>query len=160
MHFALYTVSSMKLTTLCYPIIDGKVLLAMKKRGFGTGKWNGSGGKVEPGESIEEACRREVHEEIGIKCLELEKRGTINFFYEANPNWNNECHIFTAKTILGDPKESEEMLPAWYEVDKIPYDNMWDDDRFWLPNLLEGEEVFMDFYFDKNNRIEKFTENK
>lgn len=34
------------------------VLLGMKKRGFGAGKWNGFGGKVQPGETIEEAARQ------------------------------------------------------------------------------------------------------
>lgn len=41
----------MRLATLCYLLKDDQVLLAMKKRGFGEGKWNGPGGKVEKGET-------------------------------------------------------------------------------------------------------------
>ncbi len=47
-----------KLYTLVFLVDDDRVLLGMKKRGFGAGKWNGFGGKVEPGETIEEAAIR------------------------------------------------------------------------------------------------------
>lgn len=46
------------------------VLLGLKKRGFGTGKWNGFGGKVEPGETIRQAAIREMKEEAGIESGE------------------------------------------------------------------------------------------
>lgn len=44
-----------------------QILLAMKKRGFGEGKWNGAGGKVEAGETIVQAASRELREETGIE---------------------------------------------------------------------------------------------
>lgn len=44
---------------------ENQILLAMKKRGFGAGKWNGAGGKINAGETIEEATTREVDEELG-----------------------------------------------------------------------------------------------
>lgn len=47
-----------KLLTLVLVVQPGRVLLGMKKRGFGAGKWNGFGGKVQTGESIEQAARR------------------------------------------------------------------------------------------------------
>lgn len=47
-----------KLYTLTFVVDAGKILLGMKKRGFGAGRWNGFGGKVDPGESIEEAAKR------------------------------------------------------------------------------------------------------
>lgn len=73
-----------KLLTLVFLREGSKVLLGMKKRGFGVGKWNGFGGKVreqktesqlgilhtsllqvEAGETIVEAAAREVREECG-----------------------------------------------------------------------------------------------
>lgn len=49
---------SPKLLTLVLVVRPGRVLLGMKKRGFGAGKWNGFGGKVQPGETIEDGARR------------------------------------------------------------------------------------------------------
>lgn len=43
-----------------YSLFDIKVLLGLKKRGLGVDKWNGFGGKLEPGETIEEAAKREM----------------------------------------------------------------------------------------------------
>lgn len=61
-----------KILTLCMVMKDGKLLLGMKKRGFGMGRWNGFGGKVEAGESIEEAAKREVFEESGLVARSVE----------------------------------------------------------------------------------------
>jgi hypothetical protein len=47
-----------KLLTLVLVTRPNQVLLGMKKRGFGQGKWNGFGGKVEKGETILEAAQR------------------------------------------------------------------------------------------------------
>jgi len=63
--------------TLCLIHQHQKVLLGMKKRGFGKGRWNGFGGKVAEGESIEEGTQREVQEECGIVIQDLDKRGVI-----------------------------------------------------------------------------------
>ena len=47
-----------KLLTLLFVLTPGKVLLGMKKRGFGKGRWNGFGGKVQEGETIEDGAIR------------------------------------------------------------------------------------------------------
>jgi len=47
-----------------------EVCLAMKKRGFGMGRWNGVGGKVDSlKETVEEAAKRETKEEIDVNTL-------------------------------------------------------------------------------------------
>ena len=128
----------MKYTTLCYPIVNGKVLLAMKKRGFGAGKWNGPGGKIEPGESVEDACRRETREETGVNVGVLENRGVVEFVFENKPDWDNSCTIFVTTDVSGEPVETEEMRPQWYALDKIPLNEMWEDDAVWLMDVLHG----------------------
>lgn len=59
--------------TICLLIKDDQVLLALKKRGFGEGKWNGVGGKVKDGETIEQTAIRETQEEIGVTPVRMER---------------------------------------------------------------------------------------
>lgn len=135
--------------TLCFLTRPGEVLLAMKKRGFGAGKWNGIGGKVIPGETIPLAALREMNEEIGITTGEdqLESRGTIDFYFPHKPEWNQRLHIFFVKTWNGEPAESEEMRPLWYTHGAIPYADMWIDDIHWLPQVLAGKSIRATFRF-------------
>ena len=142
----------LKITTLLFVLRDEEILLAMKNRGFGVGKYNGVGGKVEKEETVDEACVRECHEEVGIlidDVSKLEKRGVIYFYY-TKESWDTECHIYTAKyeEKWGIPKESEEMTPAWVKLSEIPFDKMWSDDSIWMPHLLKGEDIFYRFWID------------
>ncbi len=136
-----------KLLTLCFPLRDGKILLGMKKRGFGSGWWNGFGGKVEPNETIEQAAVREVHEESGITGGNLQKHGVIEFTFAHDPKIL-EVHVFKLTDFDGTPIESDEMEPRWFEISEIPYDDMWSDDKYWLPLLLEGKMFRGSFVFD------------
>ncbi|GMU25227.1 8-oxo-dGTP diphosphatase [Patescibacteria group bacterium] len=143
----------MKRTTLCYPIMNGKVLLAMKKRGFGTGKWNGPGGKRCEGESAEDASRRETREEVNISVGAIEHRGVIFFRFPDHPDWDNACDIFVTSDIRGVPEESDEMRPAWFALDELPLEDMWPDDAVWLPGVLRGGTVHAEFVFDADGNI-------
>lgn len=148
----------MKKATLCFLLrktdAGQEALLAMKKRGFGQGKWNGVGGKVGD-ESIEEAARRETAEEIGVEVVELEKLAILTFYF-TDPEfqkWNQEVHVFLVRSWRGEPTESEEMKPQWYIYDDVPYDSMWADDEFWLPRVLAGERLKAVFTFSDSETI-------
>lgn len=137
-----------KVLTLCLVHESGRVLLGMKKRGFGTGRWNGFGGKVEEGESIEEAARRELQEEAGVGVQTLEKCAKLEFEFPHN-EMQLEVHVFRGSGLVGEPRESDEMRPVWFLEEAIPYDDMWVDDRHWFPLFLarkqfEGRFVFGD----------------
>jgi 8-oxo-dGTP pyrophosphatase MutT (NUDIX family) len=140
----------MKLSTLCFLLKDGQILLAMKKRGFGEGKWNGVGGKVQPDESVSHAAVRETEEEIGVMAAErdMEFMGELHFRSSTNEKLNWDVHVFFLRAWQGEPQESEEMRPQWYPIDQLPFDRMWPDDRHWLPRLLAGEKIVGDFEFD------------
>ncbi len=150
----------MKHATNCFLLrADGKVLLSMKKRGFGVGNWNGSGGKVQEGESVEEAAVREVSEEIGVTLAtkDLEKVYELNYIKTDDPQWGMFVHGFIVRTWSGEPTESEEMKPAWFDLDKIPYDKTWADTRHWLLKVLAGEKVKGDFIYKPDGKsLERF----
>jgi 8-oxo-dGTP diphosphatase/2-hydroxy-dATP diphosphatase len=128
-----------------------KILLGMKKRGFGAGNWNGFGGKLEEGETIEEAARRELFEECGLSAETLEKMGVLEFhLFEGKIL---EVHIFKCRDFTGLLGESEEMMPQWFDVAKIPYDKMWADDTYWLPMFLADKKFGGECFFDADNKI-------
>lgn len=145
-----------KLQTLCVIHKHPLVLLGMKKRGFGVGRWNGFGGKVQQGETIEDAARREVKEESGVDVREIEKLGIIEFEFKGNPE-SLEVHIFRALDFYGDPVESEEMRPRWFAADEIPFAAMWPDDIYWFPLFFKGKKFRGKFLFDDAHNILEHT---
>ncbi len=145
-----------KTLTLCVVRNDTHILLGMKKRGFGEGRWNGFGGKVQLGETIEEAARRELREECGLEADALEKRGILTFEM-ATSEEILEIHVYAVVSYRGEVVESEEMRPAWFRLTDIPFDQMWPDDRHWLPRFLEGESVHGKFYFLDTETLLDFT---
>ena len=132
----------------------GYVLLAMKKTGFGEGRWNGVGGKVEAGEAIEEALVREAQEEIGVIPITYEKVADIRFdeFFEGEPALMH-VHVFMATDWQGEPVESEEMAPQWFALAAIPDTNMWSNDRIWLAEVLKGKKISADFKLNETDEI-------
>ncbi|MEK7615400.1 MAG: 8-oxo-dGTP diphosphatase [Patescibacteria group bacterium] len=130
-----------------------EICLAMKKRGFGVGRWNGVGGKVEVGESIESAVKRETREEIGVNAKEIDKVAELTFYFPHNPSWNQLVHVYFCEVWEGDPVETEEMSPKWVAVPEIPFNQMWADDIFWLPEVLKGGFVKASFTFDEHDLI-------
>ena len=141
-----------KILTLCIIHQHPKILLGMKKRGHGEGKWNGFGGKVEKGETIEQGAIREMNEESGIKISKMNKLGILEFTYQ-DDSGNMEVHIFCVEEFKGSPVESEEMRPKWFHIDEIPYNQMWSDDKYWLPMFLDEKSFRGKFIFNKFNEI-------
>jgi 8-oxo-dGTP diphosphatase/2-hydroxy-dATP diphosphatase len=129
------------------------ILLGMKKRGFGAGKWNGFGGKVHDGESIDDAARREVQEECCLIVHAMHEVGILDFTFEGKEDEILEVHVYRVDAFTGLAMESEEMKPQWFALDAIPYDDMWPDDRFWLPVLLEGKTFSGAFHFAPDGSI-------
>jgi 8-oxo-dGTP pyrophosphatase MutT (NUDIX family) len=128
-------------TTLLFLLRDGEMLLAMKKRGHGVGRWNGTGGKVKPGETVSHAAVRECEEEIGVTPVAPKLVGRLKFLDRSDPDFYQDCHVFVATEWQGKPRETEEMRPQWFATSAIPYEDMWPDDRVWLPLLLQ-EKLF------------------
>ncbi len=140
----------MRKATICFLLRGDEVLLAMKKRGFGQGKWNGYGGKVQDGESIVGAALRELLEESGVNVdsSALRQVAQLRFFFDNNPDWDQEVHVFFAQDWQGQEAETEEMAPQWFGVNSLPLAEMWQDDEIWLPLVLEGKTVSGEFRFN------------
>jgi len=140
---------------------DGeRILLGMKKRGFGVGKWNGVGGKLEPGETVEAAAMRETWEEIGVKPKNLKRVAHLDFYFLHEPldkNWNQRVITFFCDDWDGEPVESAEIMPQWYSIHELPFQNMWSDDIHWLPKVLRGKFVEAEFGFSSDGSVADFV---
>lgn len=144
--------------TLLFFRKNNQILLAMKKRGFGAGKWNGVGGKIESGESIEDALVRESIEEVNMRPLSWTKVAELDFIQDAESDpWHMYVHAYISDEWEGDPEESDEMKPHWYDIDTIPYEIMWEDDQYWLPMVLAGDTVSGNFTFDEHDAMVSYS---
>lgn len=143
-----------KVTTLCMIHQHPRVLLGMKKRGFGAGRWNGFGGKVLPDETIEASAIREMQEETGIVVHDMEQVGFLNFAFTHTPE-TIDVHIFRIEDFSGEPIESEEMRPQWFYIDEIPFTDMWPDDIYWYPLFLKGKKFKGNFLFEGHDKMLK-----
>jgi len=143
-----------KQLTLVYLRRGEEVLLGLKKRGFGVGRWNGLGGKVEEGEGIEASARRETLEEVGVTVGALRKFGIVECDYRnvEKPSVL-EIHLFESSDFFGEPIETEEIKPRWFKLSEFPFEQAWPDDRFWVPWYLEGKTFCGRFLFDGYDTI-------
>lgn len=139
--------------TLCVIYQPPRVLLGMKKRGFGAGRWNGFGGKLLEGETIMDALMREMKEEVGVVPADPVKVGVIDFRFQNKPGEVLTVHIFRATRFSGEPMESEEMRPQWFEEGDIPFEDMWPDDKYWVPLFLTGKKFKGEFLFGESDSV-------
>lgn len=150
----------MRNVTLCFLFKDNQILLAMKKRGFGANRWNGFGGKPEGKDrTIEDTAIRELGEESGglrVKLEAIKKVSEIEFFFTQKPEWDQCVHTFFVHEWEGEPQETEEMRPQWFDLGTIPYGEMWPEDKLWLPRVILGEKIKGKIYFkDLEGHAEK-----
>lgn len=121
-------------STLVYMFRGNEVLLAMKKRGHGVGKWNAPGGKLKAGETLVEAAVRETQEEVGMAPALGRELGRITYHDDAYGELL--VHVFRTSRWKGEPVESEEMKPQWWPIIALPYGDMWEGDDQWLPKVI------------------------
>lgn len=131
------------LATLAYVLSpDGRqVLLIHRNRRPDDpqyGKYNGLGGKLDPGEDVVAGMRREVREEAGLECESLMLRGTISWpgFGRQGEDWFG--FIFRVESWSGAQKKTnEEGSLEWVDIEKILDIPLWEGDRYFLPLVFE-----------------------
>ena len=149
--------------TICFPIKENEVLLGMKLTGFGSGKYNGFGGKFDSlkgDKIIRDTAVRELREEstLDAEVSNLDYVGLIDFDFPAKSAFNQRVRIYFLKTWAGNPSQTEEMAPEWFNMDNIPYSKMWDSDKLWLPSLLEGKKFYAKFVWkDDNETVQEYS---
>lgn len=144
--------------TLVFVVREGQVLLIRKKRGLGAGKVNGPGGRLEGGESPLACAIREVREELRTTPIGLELGGENSFQFV--DGYSTHVYVFRADGCDREPRETEEAVPLWTRVDRIPYDEMWEGDVLWLPLLLAGRQFFGRFLFDGDKLLDHQLDEK
>ena len=132
-----------------------EVLLGYKKIGFGQGKYTGIGGKVKRGEDMVDAALRELGEETGVRIPEpdtLSLGAILEFRFPHKRSWDHRVFVFLTDAWDGIPSESDEVIPRWFSIEDIPYNQMWDDAHYWLPLVLLGERFQARFKFNADNQ--------
>ena len=141
---------------VCYLLRPGgsgeEVLLGRKKFGLGEGNLVGPGGKIEPGETPEQAIRREVAEETSLLLGGVLLVGELTYPFPFKPNWSQKSWVFVCREWDGEARESDELAPEWYPVADIPTARMWDDARYWVRDALAGCFVRATFEFGADLR--------
>lgn len=129
-----------------------EVLLGRKKHGLGEGYYVGLGGKLEAGERAVDAAVREVFEESGLVVVagDLEPRGLLSYHFPHRESLSQESSVFVGRRWQGDPVASDELDPEWFALADVPYEQMWDDAKRWLPGVLAGGEVRRSFVFGED----------
>ncbi|MDE1822898.1 MAG: 8-oxo-dGTP diphosphatase [Candidatus Micrarchaeota archaeon] len=137
--------------TNCH-IIDrkkGRMLLKLATRGVSKGKWNCLGGKIEKGESASNGAIREVYEESGLRIRKPFYHGTL-MFHVYGKVFN--VSLFSTSSFSGRMRRTDEGRLKWFYFDKLPYGEMWDDDKYWIVPMLHGRVFDSEFYYDKRNK--------
>ena len=113
-------------------------------------------GTLDPGETPEQSAIRECREELCIEVSNLEYCGEHRFQF--TDGYSIHVWVYRTRDFEGEPTETIEAEPLWTPIDEIPYDLMWEDDRYWLPKLIRGEKFQTRWIFDGDRMVDHHIE--
>ena len=131
------------LATLAYIFSPdgGRVLLVHRNRRHDDaqlGKYNGLGGKLDPGEDVVTCIRREIREESSLECEQMILKGTVSWpgFGKGGEDWFG--FIFLVERFAGEAwRENADGVLEWVEVERVPDLPLWEGDRYFLPLVFD-----------------------
>jgi 8-oxo-dGTP diphosphatase len=142
--------------TLLFVKRGDELLLIRKRRGLGAGKINAPGGRLEKGEAPSDGAIREVQEEVCVTPIDPDHCGEL--FFQFVDGYSIHVWVFLANDHSGQACTTDEAIPIWTAVDEIPYDEMWADDRIWVPLMLAGKKFSGRFIFDGDEMVDYVME--
>lgn len=144
----------MKLATVCYLIDEenNRILLGRKKYGIAKGVLNGFGGKVEKGETVKNSIIREFNEETG---LTISKPDLIGLLLFKRPSQTVYAYVYTVKCWVGNVQEGDEMAIEWHDIENIPVNEMWPEDKRWFNFVFEKSGFVVIFHYLENSNKAK-----
>lgn len=143
--------------TLVYPVDGQGVWLGLKLKRIGVGTRVGFGGRVKEGETLEEAAIRELQEECGL-IISVDQLQPVGWLIVHNPHYEAKLgvlriRVFTISEWEGVPRPSDEMVPDWFALDRLPWDKMRESERYWLPPVLAGCRVKAKILYDEDEQL-------
>ena len=145
----------MKISTLCYIKQNNQTLMLhriKKENDIHKNKWNGLGGKLEPGESPEDCVKREVFEESGLIIESPNLHGVITFpKFDGIDDWI--VFVYTANNFDGNLIECDEGKLDWVSDDQLLNLNLWEGDKIFIPWLTQNKFFSAKFIYDKKKLI-------
>lgn len=93
-----------------------------------------------------------IQEDLGPAEAEaiLERLGfeaDLYFCQLSDMSWSHAGVVYFARTWEGTPRVSDEMEPRWFTLAELPYEEMWEADKIWLPMVLAGKKLRGTVYF-------------
>lgn len=141
--------TSVPMATVCFIRRDGKVLLQERAAGrVWAGRLNGPGGKVAEGETPDQAIVREVAEETGLHIVAPKFHGRLDLVFGKPTQSHLVVSVFSCQTFSGRARGGREGTLRWYSTERLPYDRLWPDMRYWLPVVLAGGKIAGSCEFD------------
>lgn len=129
-------------SVLCYLEKNDMYLMLYrnkKKNDINSLKWIGLGGKIEEGETPEEALIREIKEESGLNLVNYEKRGIVHF---KDTNYTETMHLYTSNDFEGVIKECDEGTLSWIPKEEVLNLKIWEGDKVFLKLLINNSPYF------------------
>jgi 8-oxo-dGTP diphosphatase len=144
----------MKLATLCYLRRDGRTLMVhrvKKANDMHAGKWNGLGGKLEPGETPEECALREIYEEAGLVVQNPQLKGFLTFpAFDDFEDWY--VFVYVVTNFMGELIDSPEGDLRWVKNTDLTSLNLWEGDAIFL-SWLDHKGIFSAKFIYENARL-------